>query len=131
MTGSEIGVVAAALTAIALVNWYFFVAGRSGASAAVATASAAAGAIPEIVITVDGGYSPNTVRVPVGRPVRLVFDRRDDSSCSEEVVIPDFNVRRYLPTGERTAIEITPTTAGTYPFTCGMSMLRGSVVVDD
>lgn len=139
MSAIEWSVAVGAIAAIGLVNWYFFVAGRSTAAplpvrADRATAAAGGhgtGTIPEIVITVDGGYSPNTVRVRAGEPVRLVFDRKDDSSCSEEIVFPDFNIRRYLPTGERTSIEITPSAAGKYGFTCGMSMLRGSVVADD
>ena len=124
MTGVEWGVVVGAIALIGWVNWYFFIAGRS-------RALVAASAADEVVIVVDGGYSPSTVRVKAGRPSRLIFDRRDDSSCSEEVVIPAFNVRRYLPTGERTTIEITPQAAGRYPFTCGMAMLRGTIIADD
>jgi plastocyanin domain-containing protein len=60
-----------------------------------------------------------------------VFDRRDDSSCSEEVVIPSLGIKKFLPTGERTTIEVTPTESGRIPFTCGMSMLRGTIIVDD
>jgi len=127
LSGTDLLVIVGALGAIALVNWYFFVAGRAPATATIGSAGAAG----EIVITVDGGYSPSTVRVQVGAPVRLVFDRRDDSSCSEEIVIPDFGVRRFLPTGEKTVVEITPSAAGTYSFTCGMSMLRGTIIADD
>lgn len=132
MTPIEWTVVAGAVASIALVNWYFFVAGQTVAVAAPAMAAGAAGAaaIPEVVITVDGGYSPNTVRAKAGQPLRLVFDRQDDSSCSEEVVIPAFGIRTYLPTGQRTAIEVTPTEAGRIPFTCGMGMLKGTILVD-
>jgi plastocyanin domain-containing protein len=97
----------------------------------VAAAAADGAAVPEVVITVDGGYSPSVVQARAGVPLRLVFDRRDDSSCSEEIVMPAFGVRRFLPSGERTIVEFTPPTAGRYPFTCGMGMLRGTVVVDD
>ena len=135
MTGTEWMVVLAALGAIAWVNWYFFVAGRSAGAAEIATVGAAGSAgtvgVPELTITVDGGYSPNTVRVKAGEPVRLVFDRRDTSSCSEEVVFPDFGVRKYLPTGQQTVIEVTPPAAGRYEFMCGMSMLRGSLIAED
>lgn len=131
MTGIEWMVVLGAFAAIAWVNWYFFAAGRTPVLAMAAGASMNGSGVPEIVITVDGGYSPNAVRVKAGQPVRLVFDRKDNSSCSEEVVFPDFGVRRYLPSGERTTIEITAPTAGRFGFTCGMSMLRGTVVADD
>lgn len=125
MSAADWGVIVGALGAIAAINWWFFVAGQGP----VAVAPAAAGAA-EVVITVDGGYSPAVVQVKRGQPVRLVFDRRDTSSCSEEVVIPAFSVRQFLPSGERTVVEITPAESGRFPFTCGMSMLRGSIIVD-
>lgn len=128
MSGTDVVVLVGAVTAIIWVNWYFFVAGRAVPAAALASGGATTSG--EVVITVDGGYSPAVVRGKVGAPLRLVFDRVDDSSCSEEIVMPDFGVRRFLPTGEQTIIEITPTQAGRYQFTCGMGMLRGAVVVD-
>jgi plastocyanin domain-containing protein len=132
MTGIDWLVVLGAAGAIAWVNWYFFVAGRAVATAAPAlagTAGAAGG--QRVVITVDGGYSPNTVRVKAGQAVQLVFDRKDTSSCSEEIVFPDFGVRRFLPTGKETVIEVTPAKPGRYEFMCGMSMLRGSLVAEE
>jgi plastocyanin domain-containing protein len=121
-------VILAGAAAIAAVNWYFFVAGRAPALAAQGVPSD--GGSTEQVITVDGGYSPAVIRVRAGRPVRLVFDRRDTGSCSEEVVFPDFGVRRFLPTGKKTVVEITPPRAGQYEFTCGMGMLRGALIVE-
>jgi plastocyanin domain-containing protein len=138
MTGTEWLVVAGGAAAIAWINWYFFLAERSTAAVAASVAVAggvgsagAAGAVPEVTITVDGGYSPAALRVKAGQPVRLVFDRRDSGSCSEEVVFADFGLRKFLPTGQKTTIEITPPAAGKYTFTCGMSMLRGTLVAED
>lgn len=125
ITSTEWMVILAGAAAIAWVNWYFFAAGRSTAMSAVATIAA------PVTITVDGGYSPQQVRVKAGAPLRLVFDRRDSGSCSDEVVFPDFGIRKFLPTGQRTTIEVTPPTAGRYEFTCGMSMLRGAIVAED
>lgn len=135
METTEIIVAIAGLGAIAWVNWYFFIAGRSVAVAAggpnvVAREAAAAGAPSEATIVVDGGYSPNAIRVPAGVTTRLVFERRDDSSCSEEVVFPDFGIRKYLPTGQRTTIEVAPKAPGKYGFTCGMGMLRGTLIAE-
>ncbi len=120
MTTSEWIVIAGGLAGIAWVNWYFFMAGRGAATVQGS----------EIVITVDNGYSPATIRALAGAPLRLVFDRKDNSSCSEEVVFPDFGIRKFLPTGQRTTIEITPPTAGRYEFMCGMSMLRGTLIAE-
>lgn len=134
MNSSEIIVVALGLGSIAWVNWYFFMAGRSVPAAAAASAAiptlAGSGTTREATIIVDGGYSPNTIRVPAGATTRLVFDRRDDSGCSEEVVFADFGIRQYLPTGQRTAIDIAPKAPGKYGFTCGMGMLRGTVIAE-
>jgi len=128
--GTDWLVILAGLAAIAWVNWYFFVAGRTPA-AAVSVGGRPGMGPQEQTITVDGGYIPAVVTVKAGRPVRLVFDRKDTGSCSEEVVFPDFGIRRFLPAGERTIVEVTPPAAGRYDFTCGMSMLRGTLVAED
>ena len=131
---SEWLVILGGLAGIAWVNWYFFLAGRTSAVARVATSNATttgSAAPAEVTITVDGGYSPRELRVKAGQPVRLVFDRRDTGSCSDEVVFPDFGIRRFLPTGQRTTVEITPAKPGRYDFTCGMSMLRGAIVAEE
>ena len=120
-------VIVAGLAAIGWVNWYFFVASRGGGASAEATR---AGGVAEVRITVRGGYDPATVRVKAGAPVRLVFDRQETSGCSEEVVFPSFGIRKFLPTGQPTSIEITPPSPGRYDFMCGMSMLRGTVVAE-
>ena len=135
ITTTEWLVILGGLAAIAWVNWYFFLAGRTNAVSAVAAVAGGgttAGAAPaQVTIMVDGGYSPQQVRVKAGAPVRLVFDRKDTGSCSDEVVFPDFGVRKFLPTGQQTTIEITPAKAGRYDFTCGMSMLRGAIIAED
>lgn len=119
-------VVAAGAAAIAWVNWYFFLAKRG-----TATAVAGAGGTQEVTITVQGGYEPAEVRVKRGAPVRLVFDRKETSGCSEEVVLPDFGIRKFLPAFQRTPVELTPDRPGSFEFTCGMSMLRGRLIVGD
>lgn len=125
MDGTQWTVTAVGIAAIAWVNWYFFLAGRR--AAVVATASAAG--VQEVPIIVNGGYAPATVAVEQGRPVRLLFDRRDQGSCTEEVVLPEYGLRRFLPTGAITPVEFTPASAGTFEFTCGMGMVRGKLIV--
>ena len=115
------------IAAILWVNWYFFLAGRRvGVAAAVAGSG-----VQEVPIVVNGGYAPATVALQRGRPVRLLFDRRDQGSCTEEVVLPDFGLRRFLPTGEVTPVEFTPEKPGTFEFTCGMGMVRGKLIVQE
>lgn len=126
---TDLTVIAAGLAAIAWVNWYFFIAGRSTAGAVAATAGSS-GAPARLTITVQGGYDPAVIRTTAGRPVQLVFDRQETSGCSEEVVFPDFGIRRFLPAHQQTTIEITPPDEGRYEFTCGMGMLRGTLIAD-
>ena len=125
MSATDWLVVLGGLAAIAWVNWYFFLASRS-----FATAAASAGGTQEVTIGVRGGYDPAQVRVRPGAPVRLVFYRQETSSCSEEVVIPELGIRKFLPAHRKTAVEIEPREAGTYEFTCGMGMLRGKLIVE-
>ena len=125
MTLDKILVLAGGAAAIAWVNWYFFL-----ARGTVATASIDQTGAQEVGITVAGGYTPQIVRVHAGRPVRLVFDRRETNPCSEEIVIPDFGIRRALPPHARTAVEFTPAEPGEHEFTCGMGMLHGKVIVE-
>jgi plastocyanin domain-containing protein len=122
-------VIAAGLAAAAWVNWYFFLADR-GVVHAVALPATTAGGPQQVDIVIRGAYSPATIRVAAGRPVRLVFDRQETSSCSEEIVFPAFGLRKFLPAHEKTALEVTPPTPGTYDFTCGMGMLHGRLIAE-
>lgn len=126
MTSPEVAVVIGGTALIAWINWYFLFSGSRATQA-----SRGAGGVVEVPIVVHGGYEPSVVSVPRGERLRLVFDRRETAGCSEEVVIPAFGVRRFLPPFERTTIELTPDAAGRFEFTCGMGMLRGALVVED
>jgi plastocyanin domain-containing protein len=128
MNSTDWIVIGAGFGVIGWVNWYFFFAERGLAHASVATVGAVGR--NDVVVTVRGGYSPAVIRTPAGRPVRLVFDRQESSSCSEEVVFPDFGLKRFLPANEKTTIELTPPTPGTYEFTCGMGMLHGRLIAE-
>ncbi len=125
MTAADWGIIAAGIAAIAWVNWYFFLAERQ-----VATAREGAGGVQEVEVVVRGGYAPDAVRVKHGQPVRLLFDRQETSSCSEELVIGEFGIRKFLPAFKKTAVEFTPRKPGTYDITCGMGMMHGKLIVD-
>ena len=126
MTTSQLVVTILGVVAIVWVNYYFFAAGRR---TAVATAGDDSG-VQRVRIEVQGGYSPAVVRVRAGRPVRLDFFRNETSGCTEEVVLPDFGIRSFLPAHQTTPVEFTPERPGSYEFTCGMGMVRGRIVVE-
>ena len=117
-------VTVAGLALAGFVLWYFFFSARQTASAVSSSSG-----VQEVAITVKGGYSPDVIEVKRGQPVQLNFYRDEENSCSEELLMPDFSIRRDLPAFKTTLVELLPKEAGTFPFTCGMGMLRGSLVV--
>jgi plastocyanin domain-containing protein len=109
---------------IALIVWYFWLSKPEAVKAA-----ATVGGVQEAYIVVKDGYSPDTIQVEAGRPVRLMFNRQESNPCSEKVVLDAFGVSADLPEGETVPIEFIPTTPGDYEFACQMGMLRGRVIV--
>ena len=124
MDSTELGVVIGGAVAVAFVLWYFF-----GERERVA-ASTGTGGVQEIKITVKGGYSPDVVVVREHVPVRLNFYRDETASCSEQVIFQDFGISKHLPPFKTTSIEFTPDRAGEFTFMCGMSMMRGKLIVE-
>jgi plastocyanin domain-containing protein len=123
--GVQIGVTIAGLLLIALVAWFFF------GEREKAVARVGDGGIQVLHVTVKGGYSPDTLVVKRGRPVRIDFDRQEASSCSDTVVLGDFGISQPLPAFRTTPVQFTPEKTGTFEFTCGMNMLRGRLIVED
>lgn len=78
-------------------------------------------------IIVEGGYSPEIISVPKNKTTQINFIRKDPSSCLEEIVIGDFNIRRYLPLNQKVTIDITPPKTGEFVYSCGMNMYHGKI----
>jgi YHS domain-containing protein/plastocyanin len=85
--------------------------------------------IQRATVVVDGGYSPASVAVKAGRPVQLTFVLKEAAGCGDVVYFPSLGLKRTLKTGQKTVVTFTPRQVGTVPFTCGMSMYRGQLVV--
>jgi plastocyanin domain-containing protein len=124
MDSTEIVVIICGVISIAFVLWYFF-----GERERTVAASDEKG-VQEIKITVKGGYSPDTIVVREHVPVRLNFYRDETADCSEQVVFADFGISKHLPPFKTTSIEFTPDRAGEFTFMCGMSMMRGKLIVE-
>ncbi len=84
-----------------------------------------------ISIVVDGGYNPQTIIVKKDQKITLNFIRKDPSDCLEEVVLPDFGKRAFLPLNEQVTIEILPIKLGQFNFQCGMNMFHGKIIVEE
>ncbi len=82
-----------------------------------------------VEIIVSGGYQPEVISIPKGKTTRINFLRRDPSSCLDEVVLPDFKIRKFLPLNKRVDVSITPKQEGEYEIVCGMNMFHGKILV--
>ena len=124
MTADQWFVTALGLALVAFIVWFFWLKRAKG------TVAVAAAGHQEALIVVKGGYTPDTIVVEHGRPVRLNFRREETAACSEMVLFPDFNRSASLPTGETVAVEFLPEKPGKYEFACQMGMLRGTLIVE-
>jgi plastocyanin domain-containing protein len=124
MNATEIIVNVSGLAIIAWIVWYFWL--WRGESFAAQTKNG----IQTVDVVVKGGYQPAAIMVKAGQRVRLNFTRREASTCGEEIVIPDFGKRAYLPENLSVPIEVMPEKPGEYAFTCGMNMYRGKLIAE-
>ncbi len=124
MTPDQWLVTAFGLALIVFIVWFFWLKKAKGT---VATQS---GDYQEVLIVVKGGYTPDTIVVKQGRPVRLNFRRDETAACSEMVLFPDFDRSAKLPSGETVPIEFIPKKTGEFEFACQMGMLRGKLIVE-
>lgn len=119
----DVSVILAGLGAAGLIVWYFWLSSSSGVKVSTV------GGVQELTVVVKGGYSPDTIVVQHGRPVRLNFNRQESASCSEMVLFPDFERSATLPEGAVVPIEFTPEVPGEYGFQCQMGMFKGRLIV--
>jgi len=126
MTITQILVTAAGVGLIAAIVWFFWLKRATGTRAALASSG-----YQEATILVKGGvYTPDTILVDRGTPVRLTFRREEATACSETVVFDAFGKSAQLPQGKLVPVELMPDQPGRYEFACQMGMYRGTLVVE-
>jgi plastocyanin domain-containing protein len=125
MTPDRWTVTVSGLGLIALIVWFFWLKRSTGVRAAETS-----GGYQEAMVLVKGGYTPDTIIVRSGRPVRLNFRREETASCSDRVVFSDFQKSVDLPIGETVPVELMPKEPGEFAFSCPMGMFRGRLIVE-
>ncbi len=125
MSPDQIFVTVGGIALAAVIAWFFWFKRAPGVKASLVSDG-----YQEQMILVKGGYTPDTIRVATGRPVRLLFRREETVACSEQVLLPDFGKSAPLPTGTVVPVEFMPGDPGEHEFTCQMGMLRGRIVVE-
>ncbi|MBN8902277.1 MAG: cupredoxin domain-containing protein [Rhodospirillales bacterium] len=125
MTPDRWIVLAVGLLLVGFIVWLFWLKRGKGVRAAETS-----GGYQEIMVLVKGGYTPDTIVVRRGKPVRLNFRREETATCSDKVIFADFNKSADLPTGQTVPVELLPKEPGEFPFSCPMGMFRGRLVVE-
>lgn len=123
MNIADIGVLLAGVVAIGGLGWFFFGSRR-------ARSAQLEGGVQRVAVTVKGGYSPDLIKARQGVPLEMVFDRQESGDCTSRVLFPDLAVSAALPAYQRTTVRLTPASAGTFGFACGMNMVHGTLVVE-
>jgi hypothetical protein len=86
--------------------------------------------VVEVPLTIaNGQYQPTALDIPADKPVRLVVDRKEALSCSNQIVFPQLGFRQDLKDNATTVVNLPATKAGTYTMTCSMGMMSGQLVV--
>ncbi len=103
-----------------------------GDSIAVGTSPVAiTNGVQEVNMDVSGsGYSPNSFVLKKGVPVKWNINVKQLTGCNSELIANNFNIDINLKQGLNTA-EFTPDKVGTFSFSCGMGMLKGSFIVTE
>lgn len=75
------------------------------------------------------GYTPNTIHIKTGVPVKWIINVKEMSSCTSAIILHGYNIEKDLQYGEN-IIEFTPKETGEIKFSCGMQMVWGKFIVD-
>lgn len=81
----------------------------------------------KLTVTVDNGFSPDSLDVKVGQPVEITFDTKQ-RGCATQVIFKELGLAKDLTDGQKTVVSFTPDKAGTYAFACPMNMYKGKIV---
>src|SRR3989344_1876038 len=74
------------------------------------------------------GYSPDSFTVKQNIPVKWIITGKDQSSCSNSLIMTAFGIKKGLKLGEN-IITFTPKETGQFKFSCIMGMYRGTITV--
>lgn len=110
----------AGIVLIALIVWWFWL---------YKPKEAELGENDLVVIVENGTYSPSRIKVPAGSPIGIKFLRKDQSPCSETLLIPDLQISDTLPLNKVKTIQLPALSSGEYAFHCQMQMYRGQITV--
>jgi len=108
----------------------------SGQAATIGSQTVRAGAaqlpaVQKIYMKVTrNGWEPNTFTLVKGVPVEWTIEGVEVTSCNNEIVVPDYDLRIKVTPGTQT-VKFTPTKAGITRWSCWMGMIPGAFKIVD
>jgi|SRR3989344_2142651 len=79
-------------------------------------------------IKVSGGYKPKTIKIVADKPAKLIFTRTDNNGCLEEIIFPDYKIKKYLPLNEPVEVVLPSPHPKTSGWHCAMNMFSGKII---
>jgi hypothetical protein len=103
---------------------------EAGTPKAAPTSAKTEGGVQKIrVVIKQKGYEPESLQLKRGVPAEITFYRADANNCGEKLVFKELGIEKTLPVGQPVVVQFTPEQEGSYNFTCGMNMYRGTLNV--
>ena len=118
MTLNKLLVSIASIVSIAFVYWFFLLKNEKETNIE-----------NSVDIIVEGGYSPENIIIKKNKPVELNFLRKDPTACLEELILPDFHIKKDLPLNKKITVKLNPKIEGEFIYHCGMNMYHGKIIV--
>jgi len=129
---SKKAVITSIIISILIAGFLFFQFARSSnaanENAAVNGASIFGNDVQQISLGFNRGYYPNTIKVKANQPVEITLDS-SVNGCYRSLLIRDLGVSG-TSRSPSDKIKFTPTKKGTFTYSCGMGMARGTIIVE-
>lgn len=83
--------------------------------------------VQRVRVHVTDGYDPDTIVVAAGMPTEIEFS--EGHGCLGRVLFEQFGIDESLESGGA-VVRLPALEPGTYPFSCGMHMVHGTVIAE-
>lgn len=88
------------------------------------------GNVQEVELLADGAaYSPSTIYAKENIPLVIKARALRAAGCVSEIVFKDLGIKKVIPLGGSTTIEMGALKKGVYAFSCPMGMAPGKLIV--
>src|SRR5436190_13978887 len=101
-----------------------------GAAASAQTTSKRPVQRVHVTLGAEDTYQPESFRLRRNIRAYITFLRTSDRNCGEEILIPKYGIHRNLPVNEPVTVWFVPRESGSFAFSCGVDMIRGTIIVD-